>query len=585
MRSAKIVVLCENFSCGNYFEITSLGADPNYADSDKGNTALHNAAREGQTLQVELLAIYGADVAQRNAAEQTPANVARLEKHVELGERLDELEFEVTDRFSMFLCGRMAEHKQNQHFLIPELVGQTSENVKQYRKLLQNSSSVVLERLIQDVYDEVDRREINAQWVAAEQFRMGSHQHVAVFLPPNQKLSATRNQLRQKRRYFCLPLPPSEEDNKLAEITLALNQSLDLAASNLDDSRDYDEVADGLFRKSRASSSTKRSSANRESGDHNGHVSPAMGLDSYLELKEKLIETNEKLNSITETNAQILKGFQAMQKIVEQLQTEQFDIRNELKNLANDPHNISMQNPVRRIASPLTLMSPASASEIGAVIMPTSTLLASKSNTDTFPPKPHRSGRFTQRQSSVTSPPSTASYLDAAPVVSEVPSNRLRMGGESDMLRIGSAPPQSGDGSSSTSSEFQQQQSSSTGIKALFNDGVFPDNLILETELLTGAIKSLLADLQQSGSNDSNAVFHSDSIGHHITRILRVIPPMHMVGIVQVCANEMEAAMSALSKKCLAIPLHSEETCHAAYDVAKAAKQLLVTVHSRTEFN
>jgi hypothetical protein len=75
---------------------------------------------------------------------------------VDVAERLDELEFQVSDRFSMFLCGRVADHKQNQHFLIPELVGQASDNVKQYRRLMQGSSSVVLERLVQDVYDEVD---------------------------------------------------------------------------------------------------------------------------------------------------------------------------------------------------------------------------------------------------------------------------------------------------------------------------------------------------------------------------------------------------------------------------------------------
>lgn len=69
--------------------------------------------------------------------------------------RLIELEFDVSDRFSMFLCGRKAEHANNQHFLIPDLAGPISENIRKFRKLLQNSSSVQLERLIQDVYDEV----------------------------------------------------------------------------------------------------------------------------------------------------------------------------------------------------------------------------------------------------------------------------------------------------------------------------------------------------------------------------------------------------------------------------------------------
>lgn len=55
----------------------------------------------------------------------------------------------------MFLCGRVSDHTHNQHFLIPELIGQANSAVKQFRLLLQNSSCVLLERLIQDVYDEV----------------------------------------------------------------------------------------------------------------------------------------------------------------------------------------------------------------------------------------------------------------------------------------------------------------------------------------------------------------------------------------------------------------------------------------------
>lgn len=65
-----------------FFRFLALGADPNYADPEKGNTPLHVAAKENQQLQVELLWVYGADAAQRNAAGHTPAAAARLEKHV-----------------------------------------------------------------------------------------------------------------------------------------------------------------------------------------------------------------------------------------------------------------------------------------------------------------------------------------------------------------------------------------------------------------------------------------------------------------------------------------------------------------------
>lgn len=68
----------------------------------------------------------------------------------------------MTDHFSLFLCGRKPDHARNQHFLVPDLVGQGNEALKPFRRYLQQSSGVVLERLMQDVYDEVRDRVLNA---------------------------------------------------------------------------------------------------------------------------------------------------------------------------------------------------------------------------------------------------------------------------------------------------------------------------------------------------------------------------------------------------------------------------------------
>lgn len=72
-----------------------------------------------------------------------------------------------------------------------------------------------------------------------------------------------------------------------------------------------------------------------------------------------------------------------MQRIMEQLQHDQIEIRHELKALSQSDMSAS-----RRIASPLTLRthtdllrspsSPTTVSEIGAVVMPASSVLASK---------------------------------------------------------------------------------------------------------------------------------------------------------------------------------------------------------------
>ncbi|KHN87011.1 ARF GTPase-activating protein GIT2 [Toxocara canis] len=181
-----------------------LGADPNYVDPDKHNSPLHVAAKEGQALQVELLWIYGADAGHLNAGDLTPSQVARLENHIELAARLEELQFEVTNRLTMYLCGRRPDHSKQQYFLIPELIGQSADSahLKDVRKQLRSAPAHYFERIIQDVYDEVDRRETVAAWNATMQglqpIHLGNDQCIAVFLPPNPELSATRNQLRQK---------------------------------------------------------------------------------------------------------------------------------------------------------------------------------------------------------------------------------------------------------------------------------------------------------------------------------------------------------------------------------------------------
>jgi G protein-coupled receptor kinase interacting protein 2 len=65
-----------------FFRLLALGASPNFADQETGNTPLHIAAKEGQALQIELLWLYGADVGQKNAEGHTARDLALLDNHV-----------------------------------------------------------------------------------------------------------------------------------------------------------------------------------------------------------------------------------------------------------------------------------------------------------------------------------------------------------------------------------------------------------------------------------------------------------------------------------------------------------------------
>uniref|UniRef100_A0A3Q2VXX3 G protein-coupled receptor kinase interacting ArfGAP 2b n=1 Tax=Haplochromis burtoni TaxID=8153 RepID=A0A3Q2VXX3_HAPBU len=172
--------------------LLSLGAQANFFHPEKGNTPLHIAAKAGQILQAELLAVYGADPGALDSSGKTPIDYARQAGHQELAERLVEIQYELTDRLTFYLCGRRP--------------GKCSKSVN-------HSCSFALEGCIQynhqfeelamDVYDEVDRRETDAVWLATQNHStLVTDTTVVPFLPVNPEYSSTRNQGRQKLARF-----------------------------------------------------------------------------------------------------------------------------------------------------------------------------------------------------------------------------------------------------------------------------------------------------------------------------------------------------------------------------------------------
>uniref|UniRef100_A0A9J7XBY6 G protein-coupled receptor kinase interacting ArfGAP 2b n=1 Tax=Cyprinus carpio carpio TaxID=630221 RepID=A0A9J7XBY6_CYPCA len=186
--------------------LLSLGAQANFFHPEKGNTPLHVAAKAGQLLQVELLTVYGADPGAPDSSGKTPVDYARQAGHQELADRLVEIQFELTDRLAFYLCGRKPDHKNNQHFIIPQIADSSfdlSELAKAAKKKLQSLSNHQFEELAMDVYDEVDRRETDAVWLATQNHStLVTDTTVVPFLPVNPEYSSTRNQGRQKLARF-----------------------------------------------------------------------------------------------------------------------------------------------------------------------------------------------------------------------------------------------------------------------------------------------------------------------------------------------------------------------------------------------
>ncbi|XP_078106796.1 ARF GTPase-activating protein GIT2a isoform X2 [Sander vitreus] len=185
--------------------LLSLGAQANFFHPEKGNTPLHVAAKAGQVSQAELLTVYGADPGAPDSNGKTPIDHAREAGHHDLADRLVEIQYELTDRLAFYLCGRKPDHKNGQHFIVPQMADSLdlSELAKAAKKKLQSLSNHLFEELAMDVYDEVDRRETDAVWLTTQNHStLVTETTVVPFLPVNPEYSSTRNQGRQKLARF-----------------------------------------------------------------------------------------------------------------------------------------------------------------------------------------------------------------------------------------------------------------------------------------------------------------------------------------------------------------------------------------------
>ncbi|XP_055511321.1 ARF GTPase-activating protein GIT2a isoform X6 [Leucoraja erinacea] len=311
--------------------LLSLGAQANFFHPEKGNTPLHVASKGGQILQAELLAVYGADPGAPDANGKTPSDNARQAGHHELADRLVEIQYELTDRLAFFLCGRKPDHKNGQHFIIPQMAESSldlSELAKAAKKKLQSLSNHLFEELAMDVYDEVDRRETDAVWLTTQNHStLVTETTVIPFLPVNPEYSSTRNQGRQKlarfnahefatlvidilsdakRRQLGNPVT-SPKDN----VELVLKSINDRHGCHDNDQPDYDSVA----------------------SDEDTDQEPATKANrakEYMEVKNALSASEAKVQQLMKVNSNLSDELRLMQKKLQTLQSENTTLRRQV---------------------------------------------------------------------------------------------------------------------------------------------------------------------------------------------------------------------------------------------------------------
>ncbi|KAM4763284.1 ARF GTPase-activating protein GIT2 isoform 3-T3 [Cyanocitta cristata] len=576
--------------------LLSLGAQANFFHPEKGNTPLHVAAKAGQTLQAELLAVYGADPGTQDSNGKTPVDYARQGGHHELAERLVEIQYELTDRLAFYLCGRKPEHKNGQHFVIPQMADSSldvSELAKAAKKKLQSLSNHLFEELAMDVYDEVDRRETDAVWLATQNHStLVTETTVVPFLPVNPEYSSTRNQGRQKlarfnahefatlvidilsdakRRQQGNSLTGSKENVELILKSISNQHS---SESQDNDQPDYDSVAsdEDIDLETNAAKSNRQKSLDSDLSD--GPVT----AQEYMQVKNALVASEVKIQQLMKVNINLSDELRIMQKKLQTLQSENTTLRRQATtNIYQvqsgseypDPSSNSSlkRRPSARGSRPMSMYETGSGQK---PYLPMGEVTYPEENITRLQPFPPHASKL-EKQSSV----SESDYDNpTTPVELEEPGSGRKGRQRSVVWQGEGSIPEDTDSAPSSSLPSTE-------------------DVIRKTEQITKNIQELLRAAQEN-KHDSY-IPCSERIHVAVTEMAALFPKKPKSELVRTSLRLLTSSAYRLQSECRkALPaepspapdiqLVTQQVIQCAYDIAKAAKQL-VTITTKENNN
>ncbi|XP_070131189.1 ARF GTPase-activating protein GIT2 isoform X7 [Equus przewalskii] len=563
--------------------LLSLGAQANFFHPEKGNTPLHVASKAGQILQAELLAVYGADPGTQDSSGKTPVDYARQGGHHELAERLVEIQYELTDRLAFYLCGRKPDHKNGQHFIIPQMADSSldlSELAKAAKKKLQSLSNHLFEELAMDVYDEVDRRETDAVWLATQNHStLVTETTVVPFLPVNPEYSSTRNQGRQKlarfnahefatlvidilsdakRRQQGSPLSSSKDNVELILKTVSNQHSVE---SQDNDQPDYDSVAsdEDTDLEATASKANRQKSLDSDLSDGPVTVQEFMEVKNALVASEAKIQQLMKLQTLQSENSNLRK--QATTNIYQvQTGSEYTDTSN---------HSSLKRRPSARGSRPMSMYETGSGQK---PYLPMGEVNHPEESRTRLQPFPAHTSRLEKQNSTPESDyDNTPNDTDPDDMGSS------RKGRQRSMVW-------QGDGSVPDTAEAHTAPSP-----------VLPstEDVIRKTEQITKNIQELLRAAQEN-KHDSY-IPCSERIHVAVTEMAALFPKKPKSDMVRTSLRLLTSSAYRLQSECKKtlpgdsnpptdIQLVTQQVIQCAYDIAKAAKQL-VTITTKENNN
>ncbi|XP_077917001.1 ARF GTPase-activating protein GIT2 isoform X10 [Halichoerus grypus] len=608
--------------------LLSLGAQANFFHPEKGNTPLHVASKAGQILQAELLAVYGADPGTQDSSGKTPVDYARQGGHHELAERLVEIQYELTDRLAFYLCGRKPDHKNGQHFIIPQMADSSldlSELAKAAKKKLQSLSNHLFEELAMDVYDEVDRRETDAVWLATQNHStLVTETTVVPFLPVNPEYSSTRNQGRQKlarfnahefatlvidilsdakRRQQGSPLSSSKDNVELILKTISNQHSVE---SQDNDQPDYDSVASDEDTDLEATASKGNRQKSLDSDLSDGPVT----VQEFMEVKNALVASEAKIQQLMKVNNNLSDELRIMQKKLQTLQSENSNLRkqattniyqvqtgSEYTDTSN--HSSLKRRPSARGSRPMSMYETGSGQKpylpMGEVNHPEE----SRTRLQPFPAHIGRSALVTS-SSSLPSFPSTLSWSrdESARRASRLEKQNSTPESDYDNTPNDTDPDDTGSSRKGRQRSMVWQGDGSVPDTAEPHTAPSPilpstEDVIRKTEQITKNIQELLRAAQEN-KHDSY-IPCSERIHVAVTEMAALFPKKPKSDTVRTSLRLLTSSAYRLQSECKKtlpgdpgpptdIQLVTQQVIQCAYDIAKAAKQL-VTITTKENNN
>ncbi|XP_024422365.2 ARF GTPase-activating protein GIT2 isoform X6 [Desmodus rotundus] len=557
--------------------LLSLGAQANFFHPEKGNTPLHVASKAGQILQAELLAVYGADPGTQDSSGKTPVDYARQGGHHELAERLVEIQYELTDRLAFYLCGRKPDHKNGQHFIIPQMADSLdlSELAKAAKKKLQSLNNHLFEELAMDVYDEVDRRETDAVWLATQNHStLVTETTVVPFLPVNPEYSSTRNQGRQKLARF------NAHEFATLVIDILSDAKRRQQGSPLSSSKDNVELI----------LKTTNNQHSIESQDNDQPDYDSVASDEDPDLESTASKANrQKLQTLQSENSNLRK--QATTNIYQvQTGSEYTDTSN---------HSSLKRRPSARGSRPMSMYETGSGQK---PYLPMGEVHHPEENRTRLQPFPAHIGRsaLVTSSSSLPSFPSTLSW------------SRDESTRRASRLEKQNSTPESDYDNTPNDTDPDDMGSSRKGRQRSMvwqGDGLVPDiaepatapspilpsteDVIRKTEQITKNIQELLRAAQEN-KHDSY-IPCSERIHVAVTEMAALFPKKPKSDMVRTSLRLLTSSAYRLQSECKKtlpgdsgpptdIQLVTQQVIQCAYDIAKAAKQL-VTITTKENNN